>query len=72
MVKTKGDFGEKRVFITGNTGFKGSWLTLCLEQEGAIIGGYSLTSSEINLIYNSCKLNEITYQTFGDIRDEKN
>lgn len=62
---------NKRVFITGNTGFKGSWLSLCLEQKGAIIGGYSLPSSEINLIYNSCKLNEITCQTFGDIRDEK-
>lgn len=72
MVKTKEDFWKnKRVFITGNTGFKGSWLTLCLEQKGAIIGGYSLPCSEINLIYNSCKLNKTTHQTFGDIRDEE-
>lgn len=72
MVKTKDNFWKnKRVFITGNTGFKGSWLTLCLEHRGAIIGGYSLPASEHNLIYNSCKLHEITDQTFGDIRDEK-
>lgn len=31
----------KRVFITGHTGFKGSWLTLWLEDMGAIVRGYS-------------------------------
>lgn len=32
----------KKVFITGNTGFKGSWLTLMLQEAGAEITGYSL------------------------------
>jgi CDP-glucose 4,6-dehydratase len=32
----------KRVFITGHTGFKGSWLCLLLQKLGAVIGGYSL------------------------------
>lgn len=72
MVETKEKFWKnKRVFITGNTGFKGSWLSLCLHQKGAIIGGYSLPLNEQNLIYNSCALDEITDQTFADIRDEE-
>ena len=33
---------NKRVFITGHTGFKGSWLTLILNNLGAKIVGYSL------------------------------
>ena len=33
---------NKKVFITGHTGFKGSWLTLILSQMDAKILGYSL------------------------------
>ena len=33
---------EKKVFITGHTGFKGSWLLLTLKELGAVIAGYSL------------------------------
>jgi len=33
---------DKRVFITGHTGFKGSWLTLWLHRWGAKVYGYSL------------------------------
>ena len=32
----------KKVFITGHTGFKGSWLLLTLQELGAVIAGYSL------------------------------
>jgi CDP-glucose 4,6-dehydratase len=35
-------FKEKKVFITGNTGFKGSWLSLILLNKGARVKGYSL------------------------------
>ena len=35
-------YRNKKVFITGHTGFKGSWLTLILKQLGAEIRGYSL------------------------------
>ena len=33
---------DKRVFVTGHTGFKGSWLCLWLESAGAQVVGYSL------------------------------
>ncbi len=33
---------NKKVFITGHTGFKGSWLTVILHHLGAKIAGYSL------------------------------
>jgi CDP-glucose 4,6-dehydratase len=33
----------KRVFLTGHTGFKGSWLSLWLQQLGALVTGYSLS-----------------------------
>jgi CDP-glucose 4,6-dehydratase len=36
------EFKGKRVFITGHTGFKGSWLTMILYQFGAIVKGYAL------------------------------
>jgi len=38
---------NKAVFITGHTGFKGSWLTLWLEQMGARVTGFSLEQGDI-------------------------
>jgi len=35
-------FGGRRVFVTGHTGFKGSWLALWLERLGAEVFGYAL------------------------------
>ena len=32
----------KRVFVTGHTGFKGSWLCKILANAGAVVTGYSL------------------------------
>ena len=34
-------FNNKRVLITGNTGFKGSWLSMWLHELGAEVFGYS-------------------------------
>ena len=31
----------RRVFVTGHTGFKGSWLAAWLSQMGAVVGGFS-------------------------------
>ncbi len=43
-------YNGKRVFLTGHTGFKGSWLCLMLKELGAQVYGYSLTpNTEPNL-----------------------
>ena len=38
-----GFWSSKKVFITGHTGFKGSWLTKILTDLGALVSGYSVT-----------------------------
>jgi CDP-glucose 4,6-dehydratase len=60
----------KKVFLTGHTGFKGSWFSIFLNLLGAKVEGYSLKPN-VNLnLYDLAKLNkEIHKTTFGDIRD---
>ena len=45
----------KRVFITGHTGFKGSWLSLILENLGAKVYGYALEAKEGELFRYSIR-----------------
>ena len=42
MGKLKKFFSKKKIFITGHTGFKGSWLTETLINFGSLVKGYSL------------------------------
>ncbi len=59
----------KRVFVTGHTGFKGSWLTAILVKAGALVTGYSLTPpTNPNLFSISGVENKINSVT-GDVRD---
>ena len=44
----------KRVFVTGHTGFKGSWLCKILVNEGAIVTGYSLKPSTKPSLFGNC------------------
>jgi CDP-glucose 4,6-dehydratase len=63
---------NKKVFITGHTGFKGSWLCLLLNQIGAKIAGYSLPPKNTNIIFKEANIkNIIFYNFYGDIRDKK-
>jgi len=58
---------NKKVFITGNTGFKGSWLSIILSDLGAEVRGYALKPKEDFDIFNEAKLFD-KYQTdFKDI-----
>ena len=43
MSEIRDHFAGKRVFVTGHTGFKGSWLSLWLAQMGAQVHGYART-----------------------------
>ena len=60
----------KNVFVTGHTGFKGSWLTRVLVLAGANVTGYSLNppEGEPNL-YDLCEVNDKINSVIGDIRD---
>ena len=64
-------FKNKRVLITGNTGFKGSWLTTWLLGLGAKIYGFSIDVPTNPSIFETAKLADRIDHTFGDIRDLK-
>ena len=60
---------DKKVFITGHTGFKGSWLCLLLHRLGADIYGYALEPPTTPSLYQEANIDELVDSTIGDIRD---
>ena len=62
-------WSEKRVFISGHTGFKGSWLTFWLTQIGAKITGYALDPSTDPSLFNSFEIAKSIIDHRDDIRD---
>lgn len=62
-------FKGKKVLITGNTGFKGSWLSLILHMAGAEVIGYGLTPPTNPALYDILHLEKLVEQIYGDIRD---
>jgi CDP-glucose 4,6-dehydratase len=63
-----GFFKNKTVFLTGHTGFKGSWLSLWLNQLGANVVGYALEPPTNPSLYNKLCLNNLISNYLGDIR----
>ena len=62
-------YKNKKVFITGNTGFKGSWLTMLLNSFGSKICGFSLYETSKPNMYRILNLNKKIKFEKGDIRD---
>lgn len=58
----------KKIFITGHTGFKGTWLTKILVDAGAIVKGYSL-EPEKDCLFGKISLDTKVESIYGDIRD---
>lgn len=64
-------FEGKKVLITGNTGFKGCWLTTWLLTFGADVYGYSLNVPTEPAMFDALKLSEKIHHRFGDIRNRE-
>ena len=65
-------FKNKRVLVTGSTGFKGSWLSIWLNNLGAKVYGYSLKSISQKDNFVVSNLENKINQEYGDICDYKN
>jgi len=59
----------KRVFLTGHTGFKGSWLSLWLQSMGAQVKGFALEPPTTPSLFEEAKVAEGMISEIGDIRD---
>ncbi len=64
-----GVFKDKRIVITGDTGFKGSWLAIWLTEMGARIYGYALPARSEIENFSVCNLSSKIQHQDGDIRD---
>ncbi|MDC3315678.1 CDP-glucose 4,6-dehydratase [Candidatus Thioglobus sp.] len=65
------DFWQgKRVFLTGHTGFKGSWLSLWLSSLGGEVKGYALNPPTTPSLFNEAKVDSLIDSQIGDIRDQ--
>jgi CDP-glucose 4,6-dehydratase len=62
-------YNNKKVFVTGHTGFKGAWLACWLNQMGSIIKGYALEPDSPSL-FNLVKNDIACTHVMGDIRDK--
>ena len=62
-------FRGKNVFITGHTGFKGSWLCLWLSRLGARVTGYALDPPTNPSLFELARIGELVDSRIADVRD---
>ena len=61
---------DRKVLITGHTGFKGGWLSLWLQRLGARVVGYALPPNTTPALFELARVaSGMTSSIFGDIRD---
>ncbi|HEX8747030.1 MAG TPA: CDP-glucose 4,6-dehydratase [Pyrinomonadaceae bacterium] len=60
---------DKRVLVTGHTGFKGSWLSLWLAEMGARVAGYALEPPTTPSLFQLARISESVESINGDVRD---
>ena len=62
-------YKNKKVFVTGHTGFKGSWLCKILSDAGAVVTGYSLEPPTEPSLFRIAGIDKDISSVIGDIRD---
>ena len=62
-------YKNKKVFVTGHTGFKGTWLCKILINAGAIVTGYSLNPPTNPSLFEITNIDKKMNSIIGDIRD---
>lgn len=62
-------YKDKKVLVTGHTGFKGTWLCKMLNYAGAIVTGYSLMPSTMPNLFDLSGIEKDINSVIGDIRD---
>lgn len=62
---------DRRVLVTGHTGFKGSWMCLLLDMLGARVSGYALEPPTRPSLFDQAKVDERVNSALGDVRDLK-
>ena len=66
------NYSGTRVLLTGDTGFKGTWLALWLRKLGAEVHGLSLPPENDSTLFVRTGLNDLVKHIDGDIRDLRN
>lgn len=64
-------YSGKKVFLTGHTGFKGSWMLKTLHLLGADVKGYALEPQTENDLYHLINGNQICDSVIADLRDRE-
>lgn len=68
---TPNPFFRKRVFLTGHTGFKGSWMLQILHEMGAEIMGYSLAPEHAEDLYNQIGGDSLCHSIIADLSEQE-
>ncbi|MDB5141284.1 MAG: CDP-glucose 4,6-dehydratase [Mucilaginibacter sp.] len=66
----KAIYSGKKIFLTGHTGFKGSWLLKIFSLLGAEVKGYALASEEKLNLYDVIKGDTLCTSVIADLRDK--
>lgn len=69
IMYSKDFWKDKKVFLTGHTGFKGSWMSLWLSELGANVTGYALEPPTEPSMFKVCAVSENINSIIADIRD---
>lgn len=64
-------YKDKKVLVTGHTGFKGSWMCRVLINAGAKVAGYSLEAPTNPNLFSMCDVEDKMMSVIGDIRDRE-